>query len=243
MDLRQLIFPANRKSIASLRHLARKFAIAAKSPIKTLMRKRTFSSEAYWNYRYVNGGNSGPGSYQHLAKFKAEALNKFVSAHQIRSVMEFGCGDGNQLLLAQYPRYTGYDISPTAIELCTNKFRDDPNKEFFALKHYDGRTADLAISLDVLFHLTEDSVFEDYMRRLFDSANQYIAIYSSNFDEPPTQQSPHVRHRNFTSWILKNAPETWELYRHTPNLFPYNGDSNETSFCEFYFYKKSEKKS
>ncbi|TAT59972.1 hypothetical protein EGM92_29840 [Enterobacter cloacae] len=32
-------------------------------------------------------------------------------------MMEFGCGDGNQLSLADYPRYTGFDISDHAIQL------------------------------------------------------------------------------------------------------------------------------
>jgi hypothetical protein len=36
-------------------------------------------SESYWKTRYEAGGNSGDGSYNHLAEFKAEILNAFVS--------------------------------------------------------------------------------------------------------------------------------------------------------------------
>src|SRR5690606_8385419 len=79
-------------------------------------------SEAYWRKRYEKGGHSGPGSYDKLAEYKAETLNRFVADHQITDVIEFGCGDGNQLRLAQYPRYIGYDISPIALARCRELF-------------------------------------------------------------------------------------------------------------------------
>src|SRR5262249_52775171 len=65
------------------------------------------STGDYWDSRYRRGGNSGAGSYGRLAEFKAEAVNRFVRENHILSVVEFGCGDGAQLELAQYPRYTG----------------------------------------------------------------------------------------------------------------------------------------
>ena len=41
-----------------------------------------------------------------------------------------GCGDGNQLGLADYPQYLGLDVAPGAIKLCTDKFSDDNSKSF-----------------------------------------------------------------------------------------------------------------
>ena len=88
-------------------------------------------------------------------------------------MIEFGCGDGNQLSLAEYPSYIGLDVSRTAIGLCQRRFSGDPAKSFFL---YDGTcftdragvfAADLALSLDVVYHLTEDAVFETYLRHLF----------------------------------------------------------------------------
>lgn len=38
--------------------------------------------------------------------------NDFVRARGIDSVIEFGCGDGAQLALAEYPAYGGIDVSP-----------------------------------------------------------------------------------------------------------------------------------
>ena len=53
--------------------------------------------------RYSAGGNSGAGSYSQLAEFKAQVLNRFVATHDVKHIIEFGSGDGNQLALAEYP--------------------------------------------------------------------------------------------------------------------------------------------
>ena len=37
------------------------------------------NSHEYWEKRYASGGNSGAGSYNYLAEFKAEILNNFVT--------------------------------------------------------------------------------------------------------------------------------------------------------------------
>ena len=75
-------------------------------------------SEVYWESRYRSGGNSGPGSFGELAGFKADVLNAFICSEGIKSVIEFGCGDGHQLSLARYPRYLGIDVSRFAIARC-----------------------------------------------------------------------------------------------------------------------------
>jgi SAM-dependent methyltransferase len=201
--------------------------------------RRAFSSQDYWERRYRKGGDSGPGSYSHLAEFKAEVLNQFVQQQAIGSVIEFGCGDGNQLALANYRDYVGYDISRTAVEACQRRFGSDPEKQFFLASEYDGRRADLALSLDVIFHLTEDNIFEQYMRRLFAAASRYVIVYSSNQDEQVEQASVHVRHRQFTRWVGEQIAAEWSLLERIPNRYPYNGDFKTSSFADFYVYKKS----
>ena len=54
-------------------------------------------SNDYQEKRYQQGGNSGNGSYDILAEFKAEIINKFVNQNEIETVIEFGSEDGNQL--------------------------------------------------------------------------------------------------------------------------------------------------
>jgi SAM-dependent methyltransferase len=210
------------------------------SSIRNMLRpRRTFSSAGYWERRYRSGGNSGPGSYNHLAEFKAEVLNGFVAERKVESVVEFGCGDGNQLTLAKYPSYVGYDLSPVAVAGCKRRFAGDSSKRFHLASEYDGRRADLALSLDVVFHLTEDEVFDQYMRRLFGAASRYVIVYSSNQDEPIEPVSVHVRHRQFTRWVQSEMPSEWVLLRNIPNRYPYTGDSEATSFADFYIYEKS----
>ena len=91
-------------------------------------------SQKYWELRYASGGNSGPGSYGRLAHFKAHVINSFVFDRKITSIIEFGCGDGNQLGLALYPKYTGLDVSLSAIEICKKKFETDAAKTFLQYK-------------------------------------------------------------------------------------------------------------
>jgi hypothetical protein len=66
---------------------------------------RAVLSARYWERNYARGGTSGLGSYHALAEAKAAFLNDFVRIRQIGSVIEFGCGDGNQLSLANCPTY------------------------------------------------------------------------------------------------------------------------------------------
>ncbi len=207
--------------------------------------QKVFGGSAnYWETRYKQGGNSGNGSYGELAAFKAEILNTFISEHQIDSVIEFGCGDGNQLGFLKCPHYLGVDVSETALRACRQKYTSDPTKRFM-LAGPDAAypLAEMAMSLDVIYHLVEDSVFTAYMRTLFDSATRYVVIYSSN-GNPNTPNAirwpPHVVHRKFTELAEENAAG-WKLMAKVPNRFRYERDAkgNERgSFADFYMYEK-----
>jgi SAM-dependent methyltransferase len=196
------------------------------------------NSEKYWLTRYEAGGTSGSGSYNHLAQFKATILNDFVSQEGVKTIIEYGCGDGNQLKLATYPSYLGFDISPEAIAHCVRLFKDDPTKRFALIPKYQGEAAELTLSLDVIFHLVEDEIYLPYMARLFDSAQRFVVIYSSNKDEYDATV-PHVRHRQFTAWVEEFRP-MWQLVRHIPNQYPFMGDDTQGSFADFYIFQKKQ---
>jgi hypothetical protein len=202
-----------------------------------ILTKRFTGSEDYWIERYKRGGNSGAGSYDRLAEFKAEVLNRFVFEQGVGSIIEYGCGDGNQLKLARYKKYLGFDISPEAIVQCQRIFNQDPSKSFKLMVEYNQETADLTISLDVLYHLVEDYVFENYLHRLFASSTRFVIIYSSNTDIQDRIQPPHVKHRKFTEWINRNV-RGWRLDQHIPNRHPFRGRNKEGSFAEFFIYQK-----
>ena len=199
--------------------------------------KKIESSEAYWIDRYESGDNSGSGSYRQLAEFKATIINDFVRKEGVRTVIEYGSGDGNQLSLAKYPSYIGFDISPRAIAICEAAFRSDPSKSFREMKTYSGERADMTMSLDVIHHLVEDDVFDEYMHRLFDSSDRFVVIYSSNTDENNPLQGTHVRHRKFLPWIEESKPN-WTLLKHIPNKYPFEGNQQTGSRSDFFIFAR-----
>lgn len=143
-------------------------------------------SRNFWDAHYRFGGTSGPGSGGLLANYIAETINSFIKQHSVSTVVDFGWGDGGQLSLLQCPEYIGLDVSQRALIRCIRRFKNDELKSFF---HYDPSAfvdnhgvvrRDLAISLDVIFHLVEDNIYEAYMEQLFNSAERFVTIYSSN---------------------------------------------------------------
>ena len=76
---------------------------------RKLFNERIVDSEQYWENRYLNGGNSGIGSYGKIAEYKANVINKFIKDNDVFTVIEFGCGDGNQLALFECQNYIGYE--------------------------------------------------------------------------------------------------------------------------------------
>jgi len=202
------------------------------------LRKRIFkSSPDYWEKRYEKGGNSGPGSYGKFARFKADVLNDFVAKHNVASVIEFGCGDGSQLSLAHYPSYLGIDVSSKIVNFCMEKYANDSTKSFIQLEEYRGQKAQLSLSLDVIYHLVEDSAFESHVGALFDAAEKYVIVYSSDTDDNRDIQGPHIRHRKWTEWVEVNRSE-WKLSSVIPNKYPYRGDGTEGSFADFFIFEK-----
>lgn len=194
------------------------------------------SSRGYWERRYQLGLTSGSGSEGVLARYKAEVLNEFVARHGIARVVEFGCGDGQQLALAHYPRYLGIDVSPTAVELCRTRFAAQPGREFRLADPAQptslGEFAqpDLVLSLDVIYHLVEDATYQRYLREVFGAGGRHVIVYSSNDDRPAPVK--HVRHRRFVDDVAREFPG-YRLVGYQPN------PHRELSFAEFHFYERT----
>lgn len=188
-------------------------------------------SEDFWKTNYLNGGTSGPGSYGELALFKANFLNTFVRENKLQTVIEFGCGDGNQVSLFNFPNYVGLDISEVAIDLCNKKSK----KKNFSFHHYDSLNSidslnlgkyDLSISLDVIYHLVEKEVYMEHLHLLFKMAKSYVIIYGRNSNEffPADYTFP----REFTKDIAQVFPD-WIMTKHVVN--PLN------SWSDFYVFE------
>jgi SAM-dependent methyltransferase len=192
-----------------------------------------FTSGDYWEARYRSGGTSGAGSAGRLARFKADTINRFIALNEVRSVIDLGCGDAAQLALLELPAdYVGVDVSPAALARCAARF---PDHRFISPGSLAALPpAELTLSLDVLYHLVEDSVFASTMRTLFDRATRFVIIYASNVDA--AWPSPHVRHRRFTDHVAATQPD-WRLLAHLPNPYPFDPTKpDDTSFANFFIY-------
>lgn len=196
------------------------------------------TSGEYWENRYKLGGNSGAGSYNNLAEFKAEIINRFIENEKIDSVIEFGCGDGNQLRYLKPKKYLGYDVSETALQLCIEMYKNDKTKSFKLMNSYNRETAELTMSLDVIYHLIEEQTFSDYMNKLFEASSKFVIIYSSNTDENELSQ-PHEKQRKFTDWV-ENNQKSFKLLEYIPNKYPFDGNGKTTSPSDFFIYGKQE---
>jgi SAM-dependent methyltransferase len=160
---------------------------------------------AYWEARYAAAGTSGAGSAGDAAKAKAAYVNDLIHAEQVESVVDWGCGDGQQLDLLDLPAYLGVDISPSAIGKCLARH---PGRAFLVWPGDQPEVAvraDLAMSLDVIFHLVDDDDFAAYWGRLFASAARLVLVHGTDFDG--TSAARHVRHRRHTHL----APDGWTL--------------------------------
>ena len=202
--------------------------------------KLRISSIQFWDEHYKNNGNSGTGSYNRLAEFKADIINNFINNNTINSAIEFGCGDGHQLSLINYNNYTCVDVSEFIIQKNKEFFKSDSSKEFYCIlterDKYINKQFELSLSLDVIFHLIEDINFENYMEDLFRVSSKYVIIYSSNHEEYTIW--PEYRHRKFMKYIQEHI-HGWELYQFIPNKYPYViGEEENTSTADFYIFKK-----
>ncbi len=183
--------------------------------IKKIMRelfpfyfKKFIDSDQYWKQRYRFSGNSGRGSRGRNAQIKADFINNFASLHSVESVIDLGCGDGENALLFRFQEYSGFDISQEALKLAKKRCENKVGFSFYILDSSFEREIEelnsknmlpkLALSLEVIFHLVEDNVFEVYLDRLCMSSTQWVIIMSSNFDSRAEglATTPHVRHRN-----------------------------------------------
>ncbi|OJY86100.1 MAG: hypothetical protein BGP23_04705 [Lysobacterales bacterium 66-474] len=163
-------------------------------------------SSKYWEDRYRLGGESGEGSRGMNAEYKASVINRFIAEHDVRSLIEFGCGDGVQLDMFNASAYIGVDVSRTVIQQCRTRFSNDASKRFILTNDYVGEGGDLSLSLDVIFHLVEDPVYNTYLERLFAAAERYVLIYSTSTDLRDTGV-PHVRHRDVAADVRRLFPQ------------------------------------
>lgn len=164
---------------------------------------------AYWEARYSSGGTSGAGSEGDEARSKADYINALIEQEQVASVVDWGCGDGQQLGLLTLPAYLGVDISTTAVARCLARHPEQAFMVWPGDQPAVDLRADLALSVDVIFHLTADDDFAAYWRRLFASATWLVLVHATDVDAAGARHVRHRRHTHLTpaGWTLTDRPD------------------------------------
>jgi len=185
----------------------------------------------YWENRYKIGGNSGVGSYTTFFEHKTNVINQIIEKYNINSIVDYGCGDGNQISKLNIGKYIGLDISDTAVNLCKTTYINDETKSFLVYSenkvYGNEQLSDMSMSLDVIYHIFEDDLYKNYMDNLFNTGEKYVLIYSTNHVYP--FNGTHTKGRCITEYIEVNHKD-WELI---DTIEPQNHKTN------FYLYKKN----
>ncbi len=168
----------------------------------------SFDVAGYWNERYRKGWSSGVGSEGNNARIKAGIVNRWIAENAIKSVVDWGCGDGTTLShLEGFDHYTGVDVSEVILRTNAAKF---PGLSFVRLDPRNYLRADMALSMDVLFHQIEDDEFHRHLDQLFSSARKAVVIGSTDDDRGRTAK--HVMRRAFTPVVAYRFPQ-WRLHK------------------------------
>ena len=160
----------------------------------------------YWERRYCKTKRgSGPGSRGERVRQRAEFINWLVAEYHVTRLVDLGCGDGCLASRIRVQRYIGLDVSRRAIEVCEKKMPSHQQRWIL----YDGwflpllPPAELALSIDVIFHLTDDALYRRHLEFIFGLA-PLVCIHSTNYEQAGY---PHVLHREF----LPDVPVGWTL--------------------------------
>ena len=158
----------------------------------------------YWQKRYASGRNSGAGSYGANAEYKSSVINEIVEREGIQSVLEFGCGDGNQLTYYRFPRYVGLDVTQEAVDMCSAKFADDPTKSFQYYtpgEHLTLGSFDMTMAVEVLMHVTRDDDYFQTLQAILDNSLRWVVLIDPLWPVREYQKGSHEKHRQLLQFL------------------------------------------
>lgn len=117
--------------------------------------------KAVWGINEDGEGHSGGGSTQTNTVVYRKYLQKFLKDHNIKTVVDIGCGDWefSKLLKWDGINYIGYDVVKSVIEKADSQHGS--NHIHFVHANFlneDLPEADLLICKDVLQHLNQDEI-------------------------------------------------------------------------------------
>lgn len=163
--------------------------------------------EIYREDRWTAG--SGTGSKPENTDDYMIFLSKFMKLNDVRSVVDFGCGDWQFSRFIDWSgiNYTGIDVVEDVIDKNTKQF-GAPNILFKCTAEIENiPDADLLICKDVLQHLPNDSI----LHYLSSFKNKFKWLLITNDDYPDDNLNGHIK------------PGQWRALR--LDLIPFSEDS------------------
>lgn len=167
----------------------------------------------YWQREYQSGNGSGRGSSGEFATWKADVVNAAIHDHDVTTLLDVGCGDGEVASLIDVTRYLGIDVAPAAVEIARERNADDPAKHFEVWGEFSAFPAgmfDAVISLEVLMHVLEESLFIDTLAGIFASARELVLLQVPLVPMFEYQAGSHDRHRYLLPYLAEHVGR-WAL--------------------------------
>ena len=180
--------------------------------------------EDFWNTRHRSsdewrsGGDRGlsiaanRSFYLHRLGLIVSLFDELVFADRLR-LLDAGCGKGwlTDALSTVGHDVTGIDCSPTAIEIC-RKHRQGTFAEAALHEFSDPAGFDAAISLDVMFHILDDDVWQRSLRNLAANLRSGGLLVLSDTDvEEQTTSGNYIVYRPFEAYLSALEPFSAKL--------------------------------
>ncbi len=143
----------------------------------TTGRRTWFSNAAFWNFRYQHDPvlGSGRGSRGEFLKHKQELLRPFADSFEDADIVEVGFGDLETSRGLPFKNYRGIDTSREAVKIASQK-KPDWNFSVGLADNLPSKSADLAICLDVLFHVPKKQDYENIIMQLIRVSRKSILV-------------------------------------------------------------------
>jgi SAM-dependent methyltransferase len=136
--------------------------------------------------------------YEHsVLSLHKESIRQFLSNRGCTTILDYGCGKGNQYHVEKIHESTFYGIMPSLYDPAVEEYSNLPEGKF-----------DAVISTDVLEHIEEqdlDSVFEE----IYSKADKFVYLGICNSPANAILQdgrNAHVTQKPIDWWVEKIKP-------------------------------------
>lgn len=146
---------------------------------------------------------SGEGSLERYTKNYRIFLEKFLLKYQIKSVMDFGCGDWQFSKYINWGsvRYHGVDIVKSVIDNNKKEYQNELRHFSLIKENSDLEAADLFIAKDVFQHWSNEKVF-NFLPQL----QKYKYALITNCGDLPQCRNKDIKNGGFRTLDLSKAP-------------------------------------